>query len=66
MDMFGHDYIAEHHPVITLPHLFQHFDEQVAATRAGEQSLATVATEGEEVQVVPSMSAFQAPGIDTG
>ena len=62
MNVFGHYHVAEDHPLVALPYLFQHFHEQVAATRTGEQRLPVVATEGKEMQVVSTLPAFQAPG----
>ncbi len=39
MDMLGHDYVADHDKMIALPHLLQHFKEQIAVSCAGEPSL---------------------------
>ncbi len=61
MNVFGHHYLAKDHPSVTLPHLFEHFDEQVAAARAGKQGLPMIATEGKEVQVVSTLTALPAP-----
>ena len=61
MNVFGHDHVANHHPLVTLPYLFQNFDKEVAATGAGEQWLPAVTTKCQEVQVVPAVPALQAP-----
>ena len=59
--MFGHHHVADDHPLVTLPNLFQHFHEQVATRGAGQPGLPPVTTECEEVQIVSAVPALQAP-----
>ena len=61
MNMFGHHHVADDHPLVTLPNLFQHFHEQVPARCAGQPGLPPVTTECEEVQIVSALPALQAP-----
>ena len=61
MNMLGQHDVTDDNPVITLPRLFQHLDEQVAATHAREQRLPVIATEGKEVQIVSALPALQGP-----
>ncbi len=64
MNVFGHHHVADDHPLVTLPNLFQHFHEQVAARGAGQPGLSPVTTKCEEVQIVSSLPALQAPRHD--
>jgi hypothetical protein len=58
--MFRHDYIADYHKAVALPHFFQNFQEQVAAAGAGQPGLAVVATASEEVQMPVAVIALEA------
>ena len=70
MIVLRHDHVSQHHPTITLPHLLQNSQEQVAAPRTAKQSRPTIATEGDEVQIVSAVPVLQAPRhapkLDTG
>ena len=61
MNVFGRHHVADDHPLVTLPNLFHHFHEQVAARGAGQPGLPPVTTECEEVQIVSAVPALQAP-----
>ena len=61
MNVFGHHHVADDHPLVTLPNLFQHFHEQIAARGAGQPGLPPVTTKCEEVQIVSAVPALQAP-----
>ena len=61
MNVFGHHHVADDHPLVTLPNLFQHFHEQVAARGTGQPGLPPVTTKCEEVQIVSAVPALQAP-----
>jgi hypothetical protein len=61
MNVLRHHHVRQHYPAIAPPYLFQHFEEQVPTLRGCQQRLPVVATEGDEVQVVSAVPAFQVP-----
>jgi hypothetical protein len=63
--VLGHHHVSQHYPLVALPYLFQHLDEQVAVPRACQEGLPAVTTKSEEVQVASAMPAFQAHGMQT-
>jgi len=63
MNVLGHHYVCQHYPAIAPPYSFQHFEQQVPTLRGCQQRLPVVATEGDEVQVVSAVPAFQAKGM---
>ena len=64
MNVFGHHHVADDHPLVTLPNLFQHFHEQVTARAAGQPRLSPVTAKRQEVQIVSALSALQTPWHD--
>jgi hypothetical protein len=61
MYVLRHHHVSHYYPAIASPYPFQHLEEQVPTLRDRQQRLPPIATEGDEVQVVSTMPAFQAP-----
>jgi hypothetical protein len=51
MEVFRHDYIAEHDKAVASPYFFQKVEQQVAAAGDAQQGEPAVTTAGDEVQI---------------
>ena len=48
MEMFRHYDVTPDDKIVLLSHIFQHFHEQIAATRRAQELLATITTTGDK------------------
>ena len=61
MHMLRHHHVADYDETISLAHLLQDFQEQIATYRTSEQRLAMITTPGDEVMVSVAVVALQSP-----
>ena len=61
MHMLRHHHVADYDETISLAHLLQDFQEQIAPYRTSEQRLAMITTPGDEVMVSVAVVALQSP-----
>src|SRR6266566_4546362 len=62
MHMFRHNDVTNHYDNIALAHLLQNFEQQVAATSAGEPVLAVIATASDEMEMIVAVVALRMAG----
>jgi hypothetical protein len=60
--VLGHHHVSDHHKAVTLAHLFQHSQKQIAALRAGQPGLPMIATAVDEMKVARSVVARRMAG----
>ena len=59
MEVFGHNYIANHFKPILTPNLLEDAQENIARTSASQKRLPFVATAGNEMKVMMTVDALQ-------
>jgi hypothetical protein len=62
MKMLGHHHISDYDKTVSLPHLFEHSEEQVTSASRSQKRLAVITTAGDEVQVSCAVVPLQSPG----
>jgi hypothetical protein len=58
VDVLRHNYVSDDHEAVALAHLFQHLQQEIAPVRRAQEWFPTVATPGDEVQIMVSVEAF--------
>lgn len=62
VNVFGHDDVARQLELVAIAHFAEDFDESISGPHRGEQRQASIATAGDEMQVLEPVSAAQSFG----
>jgi hypothetical protein len=62
MDVFWHDYVSRDVEVIPSARAFENFDEGVSGLGSAKERIAMLTAEGDEVETMRLLEAFQTPG----